>query len=114
MPTPQFGGYSDFSDGLACVTNSRLSTVEARWGYIDKTGRFVIKPQFDWDGVLDFSEGLASVRTRNKWSYVDKTGKFVITPQFDDASNFSEGLAGVVIGDKSGYINRTGQIVIES
>jgi WG containing repeat len=42
-----------FSDGLAAV---RLGS---KYGYIDKTGKLVIHPQFDL--VLNFTDGLALV-----------------------------------------------------
>ena len=74
------------------------------WGYIDKTGKFIIQPQFD--SASNFSEGFASVRMNNKWGYIDKTGKFVIQPQFDLASNFSEGLARIRIDGNYGYIKK--------
>lgn len=75
-------------------------------GYIDKTGKFVINPQFD--GAGDFSEGLARVCIGGsyppccggKWGYIDRTGKILINPQFDYAEDFSEGLAVVDIGAK--------------
>ena len=52
------------------------------YGYIDKTGRVIIKPQFRY--AHDFSEGLAMVgpRQSNKWGYIDKTGSFVIEKIF--------------------------------
>ncbi len=67
-----------------------------RYGYIDKTGHFVINPQFDFAWI--FSEGLAAVligdEETGKWGYIDKTGHFVINPQFNfGAFNFSEGLS---------------------
>jgi hypothetical protein len=78
-------------------------------GYIDKTGKVVINPQFDNFG--QFSEGLANVRIGHKEGYIDKTGKFVINPQFDDVGPFSDGLAPIRIGYKLGYIDKTGKIV---
>lgn len=47
-------------------------------GYIDKTGRLIIKPKFDWAG--DFSDGLARVGFRSQVGYIDTTGKFVWNP----------------------------------
>src|SRR5262245_32107903 len=73
--------------------------VNDRRGYIDRTGKIVIKPQFD--GATDFSEGLAVVAVHEggyKEGYIDETGKMVIPPQFDKATAFSEGLALVGIG----------------
>jgi len=39
--------------------------VEGKWGYIDKTGKIVIEPQFD-DAYYNFHEGLASVGVGDK------------------------------------------------
>ena len=66
-----------------------------KWGYIDKSGKVVIEPQFD--SADDFSEGLAKVKKDGKRGYIDKIGKVVIEPQFDEVWDFSEGLATVAI-----------------
>ena len=91
------------------------------WGFIDKTGEFVIEPQFDGKG--SFSEGLAAIPVKNYdsyweregilWGYIDKTGEFVIEPQFEVARSFSEGVAPVKLDDKYGYIDKTGNMVIK-
>lgn len=47
-------------------------------GYIDKTGRFVIKPQFK--SAEPFSGGLARVGDGEKFGYIDKTGKYIWNP----------------------------------
>ena len=83
---------------------------DGKWGYIDKTGKMVIAPQFDaTDG---FSEGLANVRVGQKWGYIDKTGQMVIPPQYDDGNLFSEGLAPIMVGNKAGYSDQGGKIII--
>jgi len=64
-----------------------------KYGFIDKSGKVVIEPQFD--GASNFSEGFARVKKDDKWGFIDKSGKMVIEPQFDDAEPFSEGLAKV-------------------
>jgi hypothetical protein len=90
-----------------------LETV--KWGYIDKTGKTVINPQFYT--ATDFSEGLATVNTGSLCGYIDKTGTMVISPQFDAANDFSDGLARVWIRSentgKTGYIDHTGAYVWE-
>jgi hypothetical protein len=69
-----------------------------KWGYIDKSGKIVIEPQFDW--ALHFTEGLAAVKVKGKYGFLDQTGKMVIQPQYHEARNLSEGLAPVGIADK--------------
>ena len=49
--------------------------VNDKTGYIDRTGKTVIKPQFDM--ALNFSEGLAYVRSDNKSGYMDKYRKYI-------------------------------------
>ena len=78
----QYEAADDFSEGLAAVK------IKGRWGYIDKAGRTVIKPQFD--NAEKFIEGIAAVsvgwangdvpQTKAKGGYIDRTGKYVWPP----------------------------------
>jgi hypothetical protein len=87
-----------------------------KFGYIDKTGRVTIPPQFDI--AKPFSEGLAAVLVGDKWGYIDQTGRFAVNPRFFRAHAFSNGLALVNEGDYSHlsgpnvYINKRGEVVI--
>lgn len=92
-----------------------------KYGYIDRTGKVIIKPQFDT--AKRFSEGLARVRVDNKWGFIDPAGRIVIQPQFELESNdhdndpsldFHEGMAAVsrAKGSKWGYIDQTGKTII--
>ena len=82
----------------------------SKYGFIDKSGKVVIEPQFDY--VEPFSEGFARVKKDGKYYFLDKNGKVVIEPQFD-ARDFSEGLAGVKKDGKWGFIDKNGKVVIE-
>jgi hypothetical protein len=108
---PKVGGEIDhlfFSEGLACIK------VNDKYGYIDKTGKFVIEPQFDF--AQNFSDGLALIAYEkervyygvnvpyNICGYIDKKGKVVIQPKYELADNFSEGLAAVCL--KTGTIEK--------
>jgi len=53
---------------------SHISVSSDTYTVTDKTGKFVINPQFD--NAASFSDGLARVEVGNKWGYIDKTGKF--------------------------------------
>ena len=82
-----------------------------KWGYIDKSGRVVVGPQFDEaDGYV---EGLARIKMERKYGYVDGSGQVAIKPQYSNAREFSEGLACVVVDNQWGYINKTGEMVIK-
>lgn len=108
----------DFHEGLAAVKGSGTSG----WGYVDRSGRWVIKPQYQL--ADDFSEGLAQVMVDVKFGFVNRRGEMVIPPRFDahpvgyvqqrkfDTSRFAEGLACVSVGDLYGYINKKGDFVI--
>lgn len=61
-----------FSEGLAGVE------VGDKYGYVDKTGQYVINPQFD--AAFPFNEGLAMVNIGGKIGYIDKTGKYIWNP----------------------------------
>lgn len=95
-------------------------TRNGQTGYIDKTGKIIIEPQFDGN-TEEFPEGLAPIRIdtdgiphHGKFGFIDTAGKIVIQPQFDEVSPFSEGLASIRVGGSHGYIDKSGQTVIES
>ena len=83
--------------------------IGGKYSYIDKLGKSVNQPQFDW--VDSFKEGLTKVKMGYKWGYIDKTGNRVSRLQFDEAELFSEGLALVRSGNKYAYLNKQGQLV---
>jgi hypothetical protein len=116
--TNQVGG---FSDGRAMFLTTPEWTDESLVGFMDRTGKVVIPPQFNH--VCQFSEGLAAVGLPDrKLGFIDLSGKLVIQTQFEFSENyFSEGLAGVLEvvhlpwGTIKiwGFIDKTGKIVIK-
>ncbi|GHU70878.1 hypothetical protein FACS189413_11850 [Bacteroidia bacterium] len=119
-------GCMGFYEGLAGVL------IVNKWGFINKTGKFVINPQFS--NITSFSEGLAAVCVgeypNEKWGFIDTKGNVVIKPQFDDVGHtyypraeygndeevredyrFSNGQVFVVLNGKSGFINKQGKFV---
>jgi len=83
------------------------------YGYINKKGILVIKPQFFF--ASQFSEGLAAVRTNSGFGYIDKSGRMIVAPRYQFGKQFSEGLAAVRSFSypwKWGYINDEGTMVI--
>jgi hypothetical protein len=108
---------SPFSDGIAAVTPTGAGPTYP-CGYIDHTGRFVIKVQ-DQFSCTDFKEGFAVVGVYNETigesldGYINKEGELTIGGQFARADDFFEGLALVNDFSKTYYINREGATVID-
>lgn len=82
-----------------------------KWGYVDKTGKYIINSQFD--DAFNFSEGLALFKSNDgKYGFSGEDGKYVINPIYKDATSFSEGLACVVMENgKPQFINKENKIL---
>lgn len=79
-------------------------------GFIDKTGKWVIEPQFE--AARAFNKGLAPVRIGKLWGYCDETGTLIIKPSYPDAEVFGDnGLAPVKIKGW-GFLDTKGVLVI--
>ena len=86
--------------------------VDGLYGFIDATGRVVIKPQYS--DVRDFTEGVAPVQVSRRCGYIDHTGTFAIAATFVQGGRFKGGLAAVMDQDGDwGYIDKTGRYVIK-
>ncbi len=78
-------------------------------GFIDKTGKVVLRFQ----GVRDFSEGLAAVEKDGKWGFINTHGKFSVQPRFEAARSFNEGLAAAKSDGRWGYLDHAGSWTIQ-
>ncbi len=117
---PQFTAAGDFAEGLAWAGDEVVRTfhrpgsragsesvTEGVYGFIDRTGRYVIPKQFQ-HRPGDFSEGLALVYVPNPAGgfadkyligFIDHTGAWRIPARFHSpifGTRFSEGLAAVI------------------
>lgn len=131
----------EFSEDLAAVAT--VVPLEGGqethiWGYIDKTGKEIIKSgeeksplRYKYIEAKPFSNGLAKVAINylennsywsKKWGYIDKTGKEIIPVKYTKIEDFSEdGLVKVAIDyldnnhyrtTKWGYLDITGKEII--
>lgn len=100
---PLTNSYSDAKafgpNGLAAVK----STTKGRYGFIDRSGKYVIQPQYI--RVYPFAgNGLAAVQDQKteKWGYINAKGNWVIKPTYSKAYSFNDGLA-LVLKDWNFY-----------
>src|SRR5436190_4402594 len=123
---PKFEDAEDFSEGLAPVkvrsnettwcprqpSGSRIGFT-MKWGYIDKTGKLIIPPQFESAGA--FSEGLAAINQCDEGFFIDKTGRKIFLGNFSYVSPFRDGLSRINVGvnqDRTwGFIDRAGKMI---
>lgn len=80
-----------------------------QFGYINKSGEFVITPQFP--KAKSFSDGLAPAMKRKQWGFIDKTGAWVIQPEYDKVKPFNSGYALVLVDKHWNYINKQGSVL---
>lgn len=95
-----------FSEGLAAVR------IADKWGYVDRSGKMVIRPQFEL--AEEFSEGVALVCEADRYRFIDKLGNPAFDGTFDRARSFSEGLADVMNNDLHEFIDRSGRSRIQA
>jgi len=103
-----------FSEGVAAFQPGVATPGNAKWGYLDRTGKWAIKPRFEI--ATDFSDGLAAVEVSTgkepgqkeptyKWGYIEHSGNFAIPPQFFGAKPFRNGVARVSTWDMQGHLH---------
>ena len=101
-----------FQEGLAAFEVFQKDYVhETKFGFVDKTGKVAISPQFVSAG--DFSGGKCAVQNDSyRWGYIDRQGKTAIPFEFEHAGKFVDGQAIVFVDGKYGAIDETGKYVI--
>lgn len=99
-------GLTDDADSLLPVREN------GQWGYIDRTGRLAIEPQYE--RAWRFSGGLALVRDGQDFGYIRPDGSFAIEPRFDDGWHFTDGLAPVEVDGQWSYLDTTGAVIADT
>jgi hypothetical protein len=89
-----------FSEGLAAVGGDAYDAdtePPSLVGYIDRTGKWVIQPEFYTTGL--FHEGFAMVSDGRARGFIDRTGRrSIFSESFEPRDAFAEGLAPAVVG----------------
>lgn len=81
----------DFScdDAKAFVTNEQYAAFKSgdAWGFVDATGKVVIKPQYE--DAKSFSNDMGAVKIEGKWTFISKENKIVVNETFEDVGYLS-------------------------
>jgi hypothetical protein len=93
----------------SCGGVPNFVTEQCGEGFIDRSGKIA----FRFQGVRDFSEGIAAVAEGGRWGFINRDGRFRIFPRFEAAGSFSGGFAAAKENGKWGYIDSTGQWAIQ-
>ena len=106
----KYSNSRNFSGGLAAI--SVISGNQLKYGFIDKTGKKVVAPQYD--KVSDFNEGAAVVIKNGNQYIIDQTGKRIAQSDFYyfyETDEFNNGLFRVFNNDNNRYafINKKGK-----
>jgi hypothetical protein len=85
---------ADFIDGRAVVSQGGMFLSVPLSGVIDRTGRWIVRPQYD--NISSYSEGLARALINDRWLFLDMDGHEAVQTQARWVNSFSEGLAAVM------------------
>ncbi|MCS0634535.1 WG repeat-containing protein [Streptomyces sp. LP05-1] len=80
---------------------------EGRWGYLDRAGRWVAPPVWQYAHPLD-DHGRGRFQQGGRWGYIDAAGVPVISARFTETAVFRHGLAVVRTEDGPGWIDPSG------
>ncbi len=118
--------FTSFNFNTSAEEITLLPAVEAtsagdKWGYIDQTGLFVIKPTYDY--ATEFNDkGIAIVNNFGKYEggygdvcFINKSGKVVSGPFISYTPEFENGLA-IIVTDKASsvVVDETGKVVLQT
>ncbi len=83
---------------------------EQKWGYIDKSGKFTLKPKYT--KAFRFQpNGLAVVLVQDKYGLIDRMGKYVVEPIYSYINDYSEGLASAREENGTVVLNSEGDVL---
>ncbi|MBL7995574.1 WG repeat-containing protein, partial [bacterium] len=84
-----------------------------KWGFINKEGAIIIRPQFDWDHAYAPENGFIITEKSGKYGLLNSYSEALFDPQFDQPPEFHGRAAWAKKNEAWGLINRNGSWIVE-
>lgn len=99
-----------FEEAYPFFNGKAIVCLNRQYGVINKEGKFVINPQFQFM-MVDNDKYIIGIG--GKFGWCNEKGKIIINPQFERAFPFgNSNLAPVMSGNKWGYVDKKGKFAI--
>lgn len=93
---------------------------KGKWGLVDETGSFIVKPKFMEINETPYGEFLVAeggsikdgILDGEKWGVYSADGREILTPQYDEIGEYDNGATRLLKGDKTGYADKAWNVVI--
>jgi hypothetical protein len=113
-----FPSVGSFHNGFA--RSGALVGLTSKFGFIDKTGKTVVEPQYDY---ISYKNNIWEVKQGEKKGLLDSALKLILPVEYDAINDFYGGLAAVNIGGKLnsyysveggkwGFVDNKGTLVV--
>ena len=84
-----------------------------KWGYIDRSGKYVIEPTFEEPEAFD--SGAAIVKLNGLYGLIDESGRYLARPQYESIYRYNKtGLYEFKTNGLYGIMDRSGSVLIEA
>lgn len=103
-------GFTDagsFSEGLAPIMANN-----GKWGFIDKKGKLVILPKYEYNLFMSFHNGACSVSLNRKLHLIDKSGKDLVPEDYTISGLTGNNFVVISKDRKIGLMDYSGKIII--
>jgi hypothetical protein len=85
------------SDSIEDIYFRDYKSPKNKWGYMDQTGKTVIKPKYD--DVRDMKSNITAANLKGKWGFIDKNGEKLIDFKYKQVHDFNKSDDRVVVQD---------------
>ncbi len=94
---------------------------KGKWGLVDNTGNYIVKPQFS--EMEDLGNGKFAVAVGGKlkdgvlvgekWGVINYDGSVILNANYDEIGDFINGIATITKGEKIGFVNSEWKVIAE-